>query len=205
MSRTDRVSLLGFDLVIERGVFHPSLFFSSTILGRRLAQMPLQRKRVLDMGTGSGILALCAARGGASVLAVDVNPQAVACAGANAAANRLQDRIRVLQSDLFAAIPDGERFDLVLWNPPFYPGEPLDDAQRAWRAGESFDVIHRFGRSAAGFLAPGGILLVILSSDVNEEEFFQAFPAFAITPHSAHRRFFEVLTVYELSASRPGT
>jgi release factor glutamine methyltransferase len=60
-------------------------------------------QRVLDMGTGSGVSALLAARVGADVIAVDVNPEAVAGARANAEANDLAERITFLHGDLFQA------------------------------------------------------------------------------------------------------
>ena len=198
ISRDDRAQVLGLDLSVPKGVFHPSLFFSSTILGRHVATMALGDMRVLDMGTGSGVLALCAARQGASVLALDINLEAVRCAEANARMNGLESRVRVLHSDLFARVPQGERFDLILWNPPFYPTEPEDDVQRAWRAGSGFAAIRRFAESVGNFLAPGGAMLIILSSDVNNGEFLRHFSPFQITTCSSHRRFFETLTIYEL-------
>lgn len=73
--------------------------------------------RVLDLGCGSGVLALAAARVDArSVLATDIDPVAVRTAAANARANRVAGTVRAVKSDGFAAIPPGMRFDLILAN-----------------------------------------------------------------------------------------
>ena len=94
----------------------------------------------LDMGTGSGVGAIFAARRGYRVVAVDINPQAVRCARINTLLNRLEERIEVRRGDLFEPVR-GERFDLVLFNPPFFVGEPRSDLDRAWRGRE---VLERF-------------------------------------------------------------
>ncbi len=113
------------------------------------------------MGTGSGIGAVFAARRGAHVVAVDLNPEAVRCATLNAHINRLSDRIDVRQGDLFESVGE-ERFDLILFNPPFYVGAPRDDAEMAWR---SDGVFERFLSELPTRLSPGGRALVVLSTD----------------------------------------
>ena len=77
---------------------------------------------VLDMGTGSGIAAIAAARRGARVVAVDISTEAVRCARINVLLNRVDDRVEIRCGDLFEPV-QGERFDLVLFNPPFYAGQ----------------------------------------------------------------------------------
>src|SRR5262245_29793863 len=82
-NRLVRTYVEGFDLEVFPGVFHPKYFGSSTILGRFVSQLPLTGKSFLEIGCGSGIVALCAARQGATVTAVDINPDAVRCTIAN--------------------------------------------------------------------------------------------------------------------------
>jgi release factor glutamine methyltransferase len=202
MSRVDQVSTLGFTLSVTPGVFHPSLFFSSGIFGRHLLSSDLRDKSVLDMGTGTGILALCAARAGAEVIALDILPAAVRCATENVERNDLRERITVLESDLFGALPNSRRFDLVLWNPPFYARPAADASERAWNAGERFEEVGRFARDLPGRLAPGGEVQMILTSDVDPEGFFRAFTDFIRTPVLTRRRFFERLTIYRLVPRR---
>ena len=86
---------------------------------RHIARLPLSGTSVLDMGTGSGVIGLTAARLGARVTGLDINPDAIACSNDNARANGLASRFTAIESDLFEALPGGTLFDLILWNPPF--------------------------------------------------------------------------------------
>jgi release factor glutamine methyltransferase len=86
-------------------------------------------QRVLDMGTGSGVSALLAARAGSDVVAVDINPEAVECARANAVTNGLSDSITFLHGDLFDGV-EGD-FDLIIFDPPFRWFEPRDLLERS--------------------------------------------------------------------------
>ena len=81
------------------------------------------------MGTGSGVCAVFAARHAHRVVAVDINPGAVRCAALNALLNHVEARIEVRQGDLFAPVAR-ERFDLVLFNPPFFVGAQRTRATR---------------------------------------------------------------------------
>src|SRR5437660_1567412 len=103
-----------------------------------LAQEPIGTgTRVLDLCTGSGLLALTAAlRGASTVVAVDVSRRAVLSAQLNASLNGVT--VRALRGDLFAPVR-GRRFDLIVSNPPYVPGAsselPRRGAARAWEAG----------------------------------------------------------------------
>jgi len=120
---------------------------------------------VLDLGTGSGALAVCAARLGARVTAVDVSYRAVLCARLNAALSG--QRVAVRRRDLALAGPPG-RYDVVVSNPPYLPGPPPRPAghgrARAWDGGpDGRALVDRACRSAATALRPGGVLLMVHS------------------------------------------
>jgi release factor glutamine methyltransferase len=143
-------------------VFHPGLFFSSGVLATEIEQRKPAGQTVLDVGCGSGLLSLAAARAGATVTAVDVNVEAVRTTAANATANGLD--VEVLQSDLFASLL-GRRFDLVVVNPPYFAKDPADDAERAWFAGADLGYFEQFFAGLGDHLAndaqPGRALMVL--------------------------------------------
>lgn len=126
-----------------------------------------QGAAVLDVFTGSGVLAVAAAgAGAASVTAVDISRRAVACARINGRLNGV--KLRALRGDLFAPVA-GERFDAIVANPPYLPGEgPADDARggaRAWEGGtDGRALLDRLCVEAHEHLHPRGVLLVVQSS-----------------------------------------
>jgi release factor glutamine methyltransferase len=141
----------------------------------RLAK-ELPEPRVIDMGTGSGAIAVAVAHQhkGARVTAVDVSSNALAVAKRNAERNGVAERIRFLQGDLFAPIPAGERFDFILSNPPYIPGDEIPRLPAGVRDYEphmaldggcdGFEVFNRLVDQARNFLEPGGYLLVEIGS-----------------------------------------
>jgi release factor glutamine methyltransferase len=120
--------------------------------------------RVLDVCTGSGVLAVTAALEGADATAVDVSRRAVLFAALNARLNGV--RVRALRGDLLAPVR-GERFDAIVSNPPYLPadGVPTRGRRRAWDAGpDGRAILDRLCAEAASHLAIGGVLLVVHSS-----------------------------------------
>jgi release factor glutamine methyltransferase len=188
-----------FTLTIRPTVFHPALYQSSRILAEVLSDRNLSGKCVLDMGTGSGIIALHAARGGANVVGVDVNPEAVACARENVRANGYETWIRVVEGDLFSFLR-GEKFDTIVWNPPFYVGDPRNPEQKAWLAGQDYQKLQEFASQLPLHLKDGGECIVILSSDADMERIIGFFDRNILSPVvlSNHRRFLEVYSVISL-------
>ncbi|HTX98454.1 MAG TPA: HemK2/MTQ2 family protein methyltransferase [Bacteroidota bacterium] len=200
ISRESHARIEGFSLIIPVSVFHPGYFLSSRILAQEIGRMDLTSTRVLDMGTGSGILALAAARKGASVLAVDINPEAVRAAAHNAAENDLNDRIVVKVSDLFDCV-DQEQFDLVMWNPPFYPKEAVDLASAAWNAGDRYGTIERFAHDLPRHLKQNGQCILILSSDMDIAlvDGLLSHAGLQGSVKSVHRRFLESFSILAFS------
>jgi HemK-related putative methylase len=191
----------GVPLLVLPQVFNPVLLRTGAFMARTLSALPLPpgdgpRLTVLDLGTGSGIGAVFAARRGAQVTAVDINPDAVRCARINALLNGLEAQIETLQGDLFAPVA-GRRFDLALFNPPFYRGQPADGLDHAWR-GE--DVFERFARGLAAALRPNGQALVVLSSDGDGAGLLALLESagFAVQPIAQKNLWNEFLTIYSV-------
>jgi release factor glutamine methyltransferase len=146
------------------GVFRPRP--DSWMLARQVAARVRPGSSVLDLCTGSGAIAVAAACAGAGrVTAVDVSRRAVLTARLNARLNGV--RVRALRGDLFAPVA-GERFDLIVSNPPYLPAE--DDVLPARGPARSIDagtdgrvLLDRICAEAAAHLTPGGAVLVVHS------------------------------------------
>ncbi|MBD0839632.1 HemK2/MTQ2 family protein methyltransferase [Streptomyces sp. TRM68416] len=152
-------------MVIPPGVYAPQE--DTDLLAGALADEPLPTgAEVLDVGTGSGALALAAARRSARVTAVDVSWRAVCAARLNARLSGLPLRIR--HGNLFAPVR-GQSFDLILANPPYVPAPAAEAGPRgparSWDAGhDGRSVLNRICREAPALLRPGGVLLVVHSA-----------------------------------------
>jgi release factor glutamine methyltransferase len=159
-------------LLVTPSVFNPKLLRTGSFFAEQLdSNLVVPTAEVLDMGTGSGVCAIICARRARRVVAIDINPAAVECARLNALRNHVGHKVDVRQADLFSGVP-GERFDLVLFNPPFLGGAPRDDRDRAWRAQ---DVAPRFAAGLGAHLTPDGCALVLLSSFGDPSEFLTQF------------------------------
>lgn len=166
--RTRNVRIGDLALIVPPSVFHPGIFITSRIFSAFLRSLDLTGKAVVEIGTGSGVLALSAARAGArSVLALDINPAAVRAAEGNAALNGLSGIVSARVSDLLSAARAHELFDVIISSPPSFSGEPRDMADRAWHAGPSYRDIASLFEQARRHLADEGVMYVLLSSDTD--------------------------------------
>jgi release factor glutamine methyltransferase len=166
LDRTLRLRFEGLELLIEKGVFPPVGFGSTRFFARHVAKLDLGGRDVLEVGTGSGAIALSAARAGARVTAIDISSVAVSCAAGNAARNGLAGRMEVLQSDLFLGLPRDKRFSHILFNPPHFPEDQAGEASYPWNAGKGFSLLARFAAEAGAHLRPDGRVMLSLSADM---------------------------------------
>ena len=171
----------GVDLIIHPRVYRAEGASTTSTLLKALGEP--KGLRVLDMGCGSGIIGVIAAlRGASQVVLADVSPDAVANAEANVEYHGLAERCRELRSDLFESL-DGERFDRVMFNMPFWYLSDHDGALefpvsegmlRAIPPQEAFvdvgySMIRRFMSTAANHLKPTGVIRCSFASFGNFE------------------------------------
>lgn len=176
---------------VDQRVIVPRSFIAE-LLDEQLAPWiddPWAVADVLDLCTGSGCLAILAALAfpEATVDAVDLSTDALAVATRNVADYQLEDRVRLLHSDLFAELGQ-RRYDLIISNPPYVdaaamralPDEYRREPEMALAAGEDgLDVVRIILREARARLNPGGILVVEIGHQREVVE--TAFPTLPFT------------------------
>jgi len=191
----------GFRLLVRPTVFHPKFFISSERFAEFIDTLDLSGKLVAEVGTGSGILALAAARAGAKlVVATDINPNAALSANENAHGNGLGDRVTGVCMNLLAAIPPRPLFDVILSSPPKHAGEPKNLADRGWHAGPAYRDISALFDQARERLAPGGRIYLMVSSDTDLTLFSSLIEkaGFGAREIREHSLVVESLIIYEL-------
>jgi release factor glutamine methyltransferase len=152
-------------LVSVPGVFQP-LSDSWMLADALRAHAPAPGAAVLDLCTGSGMLAVQAALLGARATAVDVLRRALLSARLNALLNGV--RVQTLHGWLFSGL-EGERFDTIVSNPPYVPSRsdalPARGPRRAWDAGrDGRALLDPLCQEVARHLRPGGSVLIVHSS-----------------------------------------
>lgn len=135
-----------------------------------VAAAPTRTQRILDLGTGSGAIALALAKAflSAEVVAVDMSKDALALAGENTAACDLSGRVTLLESDWFARVPKEQRFDLIVANPPYLTAEEtaqtslevrgFEPAGALTAAEDGLANLRQIIAEAPAFLSDGGLL-----------------------------------------------
>jgi methylase of polypeptide subunit release factors len=191
----------GFRLTVRPTVFHPRFFVSSERFADFIDHLDLRGKRVIDVGTGTGILALAAARAGAdSVVAADINPNAALNAAENARSNGLGNRVAGICSNLLGAFAPRPLFDVILSSPPKHAGEPRDLTDRGWHAGPAYRDVAPLFDQARACLKPDGRLYVMVSSDSDLDLFGKLIDKAGFRASLAHEYsiLIESFIIYEL-------
>lgn len=157
----DSVEVRGYLFDIFPDVFSPAISSDTSWFSQKLLPI-VQGKSLLEIGTGTGVIACLAKLSGASkVIATDINPNAVKNALHNVSKYSLD--ISVLQGDMYSPIPPKEKFDIIFWNHPFnYTDNKAD--QKDDLSFSVFDLQYRslkkYFYEGKNFLNPGGLLLL---------------------------------------------
>lgn len=151
---------------VHPDVFPPQLTLSTKILLEFIKELEFKDKSFLELGCGSGIISLLAAKKGANVSASDVNQTALAFLETNASKNSL--KLKIIYSDLFDNLKN-QTFDYIIINPPYYPKKPNNIKEHAWFCGENFDYFEKLFVQLTIYLASGNCYM-ILSQDCEIEK-----------------------------------
>jgi len=176
---THQAFLGEFSFYVDERVIVPRSFIAELLLEQLSPWIaePEQINSVLDLCTGSGCLAILAAHAFAyaGVDAVDLSPDALAVAERNVADYHLQDRVNLIESDLFAKI-NGKQYDLIISNPPYVdagsvaalPQEYLHEPKLALGSGhDGLDATRIILKHAAQHLTGNGVLIVEIGHNRN--------------------------------------
>ena len=186
----------GLRLQVRKGVFHPAFFGSTRVFAAFLKTQELKGRTVLEVGCGSGLLAIQAARQGAEVVALDLNPAAVENTRINAVNHQLT--IQVLASDVFEQLPV-RSFDRIFTNPPYFPGQAQNDAGLAWYCGLEFDFFHGFFAGLENYTHSKSRIWMILSEvcDLNRLQTIAGKYGWTLKKIHEADRLFETFVVLE--------
>ncbi len=147
---------------VHPDVFPPHLTFSTKILLDFISTLDLKEKTLLELGCGSGIISLFAAKQGARVTATDISKIALNYLDKNAHSNKI--KIKIMYSDLFDSIKN-LNFDYIIINPPYYPKKPINVKEQAWFCGENFEYFESLFEQLSHRVSNIYHITMILSQD----------------------------------------
>ncbi|MFZ7324207.1 50S ribosomal protein L3 N(5)-glutamine methyltransferase [Avibacterium avium] len=159
----------GLEFYVDERVIIPRSPISALIEEKFAGLLTKQPKRIMDLCTGSGCIAIACAMAfpDAEVDAIDLSTDALDVAEINIMKYQLSDRVFPMQSDLFNAIPQ-DKYDLIVTNPPYVDQEDLDDMPEEYHyepemalgsGDDGLDITKRILQSAADYLADDGVLV----------------------------------------------
>jgi release factor glutamine methyltransferase len=184
-------------LEIPPQVFHPGFFFSTRLLLRHISALPLQGQRFLELGAGSGLISIHAAKNGATVTATDINPVAIECLRRNCDRNKVKPEI--ILSDLFADIPE-QSFDIIAINPPYYKKQPKNIFEHAWYCGENGEYFEQLFAKLGKYIHKNSIVVMVLSEecDINMISNIASGHNFYMQKKVTKRSAWEYLFIYQI-------
>ena len=156
--------------------------------------------RALEIGTGTGLIAILASRKARMVIATDINPHALDCTLKNIIANKAYN-VELRKGDLFEPVKD-EKFDLILFNTPYLPTSEDEivngELDAAWNGGPNGrEVIDRFLAELKDHLNPGGKVQMVQSTLSGNEETLEKLEelGFKASITAREKGFFEEMVV----------
>ena len=165
-SKERTFSFKDIEVIVKPGVFHPGLFISTKMLLNFVEKLNLEQQTFLELGAGSGIISIMAAKKGAKVYASDISGVAIENIKLNAYKNEVE--ISVIKSDLFQNLT-GLKFDFIIINPPYYKKDPANEEEYAWYCGSNHEYFNKLLDSLKNYINKRSNVYMILSEvcDIN--------------------------------------
>lgn len=152
------VDFEGLSLTVLPNVYSPTAFTDTLWFARQLREL-VGNKSLLEMGTGSGAIAILCAQRGAHVVATDVNPDAVKNARLNIERHALD--ISVREGSLYEPLGKDEKFDVIFWSHPFNNWEtPVEDMLLRSGLDYHYEGLRGYVTGAKEHLSPNGKFLI---------------------------------------------
>ena len=184
LSSTRTYSWKGITLEIPPEVFHPGFFTSTKILLNFIKHKNYKGNLVLELGAGSGLISIYAAKKGANVTATDINEVAINFLQKNAEQNNVG--LNVIHSDIFNSIPVC-LFDTIIINPPYYKKQPRSNADYAWYCGENGEYFQKLFKHLKKYVHGKTEVLMVLCDGCDLQ----------MIKDFAHKNFFLLQCVFQ--------
>ncbi len=158
---------------------------------------------VLDMGTGSGVQAITAAKKKEvkSVVAADINSEALKFAAAAAVKEGVKQKVEFIKSNLFDNVK--EKFDTIIFNPPYLPQDKEIEDPAIYGGKHGYEILQKFIGGCSSRLNDNGIILIVFSSRTNKQKVDEAIEASCLEFEELEQKhlFFETLYAYLIRKS----
>jgi release factor glutamine methyltransferase len=150
----------GLTTYVFPGVFHPGFFHSTRFILSYLTDKDLVGKSFLELGCGSGLVSIVAAKAGGNVTSSDLSLRALENTKHNANLNNVF--LKIVYSDLFDNI-DKTQFDWIVINPPYYARKPESEQDLAWYCGENFEYFQKLFASLNDYMRSASQVIMVLT------------------------------------------
>jgi len=166
LSKERRYSYKDITILVFPGVFHPGFYFSTKILLKYLEKIELNQKYILELGAGTGLISIFAAKRGGFVTASDISLTAVYNIEKNV---KMTDaNVEVVHSDLFDDTPN-RRYDYIIINPPYYKKTPSSEKEFAWFGGDDFQYFRKLFSQLGNNVYENTNVIMVLSDEADLE------------------------------------
>lgn len=156
-------------LLLLPKVFDP-VFFDSQLLAKTIKNLNYCIDNVLDIGTGCGIQVIFISKQAKKITAIDINSFALENAKLNVELHKLEKKVNLIKSDLFSNV--SQKFDLIIFNPPFFSKRPKDIIEMAVTDYKN-SLLDKFFRNAKDFLNKDGKIIMAISDIMDINSFNQ--------------------------------